>query len=836
MQPVERNVKAAWALLVVAVAACQADPAVDAEAADDAVAGDAVAGDSAAGDSDGEVTVTPNPGPNTPIPPMEYASTPSFAGTVTCGPAPAPYFWATAAEPAPLACTDSCAPAPHALATVCAGGQCLAASCESGWQDQNGWGADGCEVSVPVACVVHVEVTADAATADGTPEHPFAAIVPAVAKASPGCEIRLGAGTFDSPTYGDSWAIELNKPGLVLRGQGPGKTRIRSKALSQPFRLMPPIVGISADGVVVEGLAVEGAGHGIVVQKAADVLVRNLAVGPLTAPNYLSFWYDSDVVPLCGIRLLATDGARVTLGYLHDIQGSVACEEHALDVAGVYGEKDVGTRVLGTKLKALTGGKFSSENGLGNTLCVGTKKTGTATGIRINGRTSGCAASDLAQGQLVTWNSSGTYEASLPNPVQAFVGALNDLTNTYNGLPFLHFANCAGLKLDGFDLTANASTIDVAASSDVTITNCTLSSPDWSGIRVVDSDTVHIQGSKISGLAPGIFIQGSANLHVTGNQIAVAARASETVGLSVSQCGDCEVAANKVSVALKPNPGDPTWTQYTNKLFASATGVSITECAGCTFKGNEITDVVGPPGFYAKWQCQNGGDVTGVSVTGPGPLVFAFNRVRNVRGGPGVCGEKADLWETYCTGGAAVGAYLGNVADVSCSHNDWSEVEVGDGLGTWYDPNLKPPPPPPPAIALIAPSGTVCDHVTLSAVATATTSPGITFTNSILASGDACSLGKNPKISMSYSDVWGKGSCVGSLGSGAGMMSVDPQFVDAKNGDVHLLASSPCIDSADPAAEFCSEALPNGCRADMGAYGGTSASTPASGAKSCACP
>ena len=809
---------------------------------------DVAAVDTPKADGGGDLEVTLNPGPDTPIPPMEYAPTPlPFAGTVTCGAAPAPYFWATAAEPAPLACTTTCAPAPHAVATVCAGGQCLAASCESGWQDQNGWGADGCEASVPVACVLYVEVTADAATADGTPEHPFAAIVPAVAKASPGCEIRLGAGTFDSPTYGKSWMIELNKPGLVLRGQGPGKTRIRSVPafgpqpvyLAEVSALMASMIRITADGVVLEGFAVEGGGHGVTIDKAAGVLLRNLAVGPLTAPNSAGASGDTEYFPLSGIRLLATNGVRVTLANIHEIQGSIGCGTQTLNVAGIYGDGDTQSRVLGTQVKTLTGGTFNTALYAWYNACSTVGNTGTSIGIQITGRASGCAVSKLAQGKLVSWDLSGNPWGSKANPVKPYVGVVNDLSNTYNGLPFLHFANCAGLTLDALTFPANASTIDITGSSNVVVKNCSVGSPDWSGIRVDGSTKVQILDSQITGLAPGIDIANTSNLQVKGNQLDVAARTTMMVGVSIGQCGDCEFKANNLSLQSLTGSVDPGWNDYTGTLVQAATGVSIQDCAGCNVSYNEIIKVVGNAAFFQNSKCRHGGSATGLAVSGPGSLIFELNRIENVQGGPAVCGYKAIYSGVEETGygGSAQGAKL-SVATVVCAQNVFSTLAVGNGLGPGYPSNWLNPPPDPTAVALIAPSGTVCDHVTLSAVDTATTSSGITFTNSILASGDACSLGKNPKISMSYSDVWTKGGCTSTsgLGSGAGMISIDPQFVDPKNGDVHLLPSSPCVDSADPAAEFCSETLPNGCRADMGAYGGTSASTPASGAKSCACP
>jgi hypothetical protein len=58
------------------------------------------------------------------------------------------------------------------------------------------------------------------------------------------------------------------------------------------------------------------------------------------------------------------------------------------------------------------------------------------------------------------------------------------------------------------------------------------------------------------------------------------------------------------------------------------------------------------------------------------------------------------------------------------------------------------------------------------------------------------------------------------------LMELDPKFVDAAAGDVHLQPESPCIDAGDPAGAFALEPLPNGGRIDMGAYGNTGDATP----------
>ena len=68
-------------------------------------------------------------------------------------------------------------------------------------------------------------------------------------------------------------------------------------------------------------------------------------------------------------------------------------------------------------------------------------------------------------------------------------------------------------------------------------------------------------------------------------------------------------------------------------------------------------------------------------------------------------------------------------------------------------------------------------------------------------------------------------------------ISEDPLFVDPDNGDFHLQAESPCIDTGKPTNECSGEPAPNGCRVNMGAYGNTDEATSAVGAEHCdVCP
>jgi len=59
------------------------------------------------------------------------------------------------------------------------------------------------------------------------------------------------------------------------------------------------------------------------------------------------------------------------------------------------------------------------------------------------------------------------------------------------------------------------------------------------------------------------------------------------------------------------------------------------------------------------------------------------------------------------------------------------------------------------------------------------------------------------------------------MGGGEGNIVYYPYFVDAANGDFHLMNRSPCIDAGDPASSYSNEPEPHGGRINMGAYGNT---------------
>jgi hypothetical protein len=124
---------------------------------------------------------------------------------------------------------------------------------------------------------------------------------------------------------------------------------------------------------------------------------------------------------------------------------------------------------------------------------------------------------------------------------------------------------------------------------------------------------------------------------------------------------------------------------------------------------------------------------------------------------------------------------------------------------------------------------------------------GVTIRNSIFwgNGGGDFSVDATSKLTVTY-------SISGESMPGSGDLSVDPRFADPANHDYHLRSTggrwdptanggsggwivdsqhSPAIDAGNPASDFAQEPLPNGGRANLGAYGNTAEASKAKPAR-----
>ncbi len=90
--------------------------------------------------------------------------------------------------------------------------------------------------------------------------------------------------------------------------------------------------------------------------------------------------------------------------------------------------------------------------------------------------------------------------------------------------------------------------------------------------------------------------------------------------------------------------------------------------------------------------------------------------------------------------------------------------------------------------------------------------------------------------SLDHSVLWPAGAAAAANATaGEDLVFADPRFAWPGGGDLSVLPGSPLVDTADPAADYCAEPEPNGCRANAGAFGATDAAASGEGAAHCAC-
>jgi len=275
-----------------------------------------------------------------------------------------------------------------------------------------------------------------------------------------------------------------------------------------------------------------------------------------------------------------------------------------------------------------------------------------------------------------------------------------------------------------------------------------------------------------------------------------------------------------------------------------APGIGLYECAGCELIGNRVTEVLDTSAIQVRTSTDTlvqDNHVSGVATRAP-QTDFSGIPVRlpaagiYVQGGEGV-DLVGNVVETIASHREARGIHLDGVGPVTLSRNLTATIEGSSSLCIDVGPGV-------PAVV----SRTTCAGVVAG---NANSSLGIRFSTpigeqpwvrgSILANINGTGIwshaSNDPRaVTVSHTVLFGCGdSPAYNVLLEAGIGYDDPLFVDAAAGDLHLLPESPAIDTGFPGADHCPEPEPNGCRANMGAYGGTAEATSAAGADHCAC-
>jgi parallel beta-helix repeat protein len=751
------------------------------------------------------------------------------SGKYLCPGSVAPYVWANGANlPFPVTCTTSCAVLPHAETSACLGGQCLATRCESGWQDRNGFGNDGCEMSEPVNCDIYVSSTATTA-GDGTAEHPFACLQPALDLAKPGCVVHVSKGDWLGP-------FVVQAPGVVVRGEGPEATRLlgatQATANKTPWpdpKLSPdsasPTVRATSADVVFEALGISG-GKGAALVGGDGVVLRDVRINGVDA--WIADPY-GNMLETVGVRL--GNGARLVGVSVSNIGSLVSSIGIVPLTTGIV--TGPSARLFAVKVAAIQGGGSCYGNCYGapwNPPQCGPRNGGAATGIAAGAGSiaSGCEVTGIVGGKGGTpvgyaqTDAQCDPHAQLPDGAAIGYIARTDPTDTIDGQPVVDLVDCPGGEVSGYVLSGAASRLLVTGSPGATVSGNTISGSTSVALLVTNSGGVKLSGNNVQAQAEtGLQIVSSPGADVAGNVVKGVSNAGPATGMSVANCGSCVLKGNVIQNVIA--------------AVGNAIGLKVTDSPEIQLIDTTIMGVVGASteGAGSSWEAP-AGTATGLQEVGSPACWIDRLSVRAISGGTfkAVGGNPPITTK----GGTATGVSLQTAGTVT--HVSIAQLVGGGGYQPW------PPPSgtytPAGTVGLAATATLTVDHMSIDGANTPLLLTGATaISHTILSNGNPVS-GYGPacipsSVSFAWSNLWNVSMCLKGDG-GAGMISLDPQFVDASNGDLHLLSTSPCIDAGAPTAAFCSEPAPNGCRVDLGAYGGTSAATSAASGKTCACP
>ncbi len=192
----------------------------------------------------------------------------------------------------------------------------------------------------------------------------------------------------------------------------------------------------------------------------------------------------------------------------------------------------------------------------------------------------------------------------------------------------------------------------------------------------------------------------------------------------------------------------------------------------------------------------------GIIVVGPGTsAVLAFNTLtENFAAGYGAAefideGARAEIHHELI---------YANVSKDGCEAVSAISVDGGDGVGSQANISHCT------IVNNICPNSVRGNGIQVEGLSSATVANCIFWNNG----GDDFAVDNTSTLRVSY-------TCSEERIEGAGNLNADPRFVAPATNDFRLALGSPCIDAADPAAEFKNEPAPNGGRADLGRFGNT---------------
>ena len=707
--------------------------------------------------------------------------------------------------------------------------------CALGWQDRNGFGNDGCEVEVPVACELYVDGKQNPLGQDGSQAHPFFTVRQALGVVQAGCVIHIAAGDY-------AGGLLIDKPGVVLRGEGAEKTRILADTettrgplpMGEPYAIEKPApkpdaaIRIQAADAVLEGLTIWGGSPAVGGLPAERTLIRDAVIGG--ADMFFGRWATTDT-PV-GINLHTSPNVRIILSRVTHI-GHTQYNYHGQEAplspfASYFGWPDSNTgsagvlsegaslRVLGSRVDDLSASPPCYSHTASNYSCANVSG-GTVSGIITNsGLASGVMVVNAKPGE---GNDPNTYDFAPPaadGALTPFSGVQTDWTDVDPFGHFLELTGCVGGKISGLTVpvrVSNSSGMDISSiQSQTTIARSALELSACASCSFANSTAgdVHIDGATSLSL----------NKDSTGPLVI-----SASPGLTINAIN----ASGELSVATSPGAA----VMHSKLKTLKASG-----CNGCKFSDLECAHIEAPYTTVGKFEKPE--PVTAVSIGG-NDVTIEDLRIHDIGGAYSWSIQNSDLMGgiSASTVGLALSGDGIKVNQLAIWDITWMPPWGGVGPGNSQN-----------CTGLLA-SGknTSINHATIVLDLAAyngfvAIQPVSQFSGSIsnsimmINSSQTIPLGYPldgscfPTATITSSLFW---NCTAT--ASAGFINVDPLLDFSGAFPVPTCTASACSPAIDGGSgDFCSEPAPNGCKANIGYGGGTSLAVSKPGASTCGCP
>ena len=365
--------------------------------------------------------------------------------------------------------------------------------------------------------------------------------------------------------------------------------------------------------------------------------------------------------------------------------------------------------------------------------------------------------------------------------------------------------------------------------------------PEGTGLTITGA-RVSVSDMSVTGGRYGVVFQDTSGGKVTdcfvGLQIGAARQ--EAAAIAAVSSGGIEL----VRVTIDGVTGGWGPDEYSGVTGALAAGVLLDDSHGVSFHGGHVHDVTGGDGGDATSGNGHGGiggKAAGIYLRGGASnLELTGSTLHVITGGPS--GSRGGYGGTQNrVAGTAAGVYVEEGSGAWLRRS--LVYDVKGGLGKVADMDAHS------ACVLSSSPGSVnvdgltcagSGHVNQHGVRIEGVYDGpVLVLNSIihgLTGSGLSNHGSNDPGALtarwSLFDLCEAGDAANASLS-VGCVNGSPSFVAPGQGDYHLQADSPAIDSGDPESTFSHEPSPNGCRRDMGAYGDTEDATAAEGAPHC---